>query len=278
MGGGPRLPNQLSFGNRVPKVVGLFIAITVVTSLLVVFTDRHTGSVFDLIVMRPREVWHGQVWRLLTYAFVELSPLSLLFQCLFLYWFGRDLIEIYGSRRFAMLYAGIAIVAAIGTCLIALVDRNLLDQPYVGGWSLAAAMTIAWGLSFPDRVIRIYFIIPVRGAIVAWFTVIATVVMSIYSGWERYMPELVAEGSMLAFIYRGKLMARWKRARIEHGLRHEDQKREAAKRERAKRVAASASYLKVVESHDDDKLPPEIDKKLDDLLKGRSKRDRSTDN
>lgn len=76
------------------------------------------------------------------------------------------------------------------------------------------ALTIAWGLNFPDRVIRIYFVIPLRGFVLAWGSVALTMAFSIYNGWEHYAPILAAEGGMLAWCYRARLRQRWLKYRL----------------------------------------------------------------
>lgn len=275
-----RWQRRFSFGDRVPWGVGVVIAVTAAVSLLVAFGDRHAGSLFELVALVPAAVWRGQVWRLVTWVAVEPSPMSLIFACLFLYWFGGDLARGWGSRRFLLVYSGIAIAAATITCIVARLDPAVLDGVYLGGWATGCALSVAWGLTYPDRVIRIWFILPLRGYVLAWLTVGITVVYAIYSGWERFVPELAAEGSILAWLFRGRLAARWARTRRTLEASRQQRERAERQRDRAKKRAASVSYLRLVESKDDEPpaLPPEVDARLEELLRARAKRDRSNDN
>lgn len=258
-----------------PWGVGLVLAVTVVMSLLIAFGDRHVGSLFELTALVPEAVWRGEVWRLLTWAFIEPGPLALIFGCLFLYWFGGDLAREWGSRRFLSVYAGVVLCAASATCLVARLDPSVLEGTYLGGWPTSLALTVAWGFWFPDRVIRIWFVIPIRGLVLAWLTVAVTIVFAVYSGWERFVPELAAEATMFGWLFRRSVLSRFAKVRRSFATsRHE-----AVKRDRAKKRAQSVAYLRVVESHDDEPpdLPPEVDAKLDELLRGRTKRDRTDD-
>ena len=257
--------------------MGLLLVATVVMSLLVAFGDRHVGSLFELTALVPSAVWRGHVWRLLTWAFIERDPLALVFGCLFLYWFGGDLARAWGSRRFLGVYLGIVLVAAVVTCLVARFDRGVLEAPYIGGWATGVALTVAWGLWFPDRVIRIWFVIPIRGYVVAWATIAITVVFAVYSGWERYLPQLAAEGAILTWLFRRAVLSRFAKVRRSVAAGREAHRRDAVKRDRATKRARSVEYLRLVESHDDDppSLPPEVDAKLDDLLRGQPKRNRN---
>jgi membrane associated rhomboid family serine protease len=270
-----RWQDRFSFGGRIPWSVGLVLCITVALSLAVAFGDRHAGGLFALLSLVPQDVWHGQVWRLLSWPFIEPGPIGLIFACLFLYWFGRDLAQEWGDRRWLSVFGGVAGVAAVGTCLVAQVDPPVMDYAYLGGWALTSAMVVAWGLWFPHRIVRIYFIIPITGFWLAWLTVAVTVVFAVYSGWEGYLPELFAEASILAWLYRRLLAAKWTRARRDLDLQRQ-------RAERSRRRSKAASHLRLIESQDDDgdaPLPPELEDQVRDLLsKARPARDKKDEN
>src|SRR4051794_40565994 len=66
------------------------------------FIAHQPWSLTDWLQLVPNQVLHGEVWRLLTYAFVH-DPsdfMHIAFNMLFLWWFGSDVEEIYGSREF----------------------------------------------------------------------------------------------------------------------------------------------------------------------------------
>ena len=261
-------PNQLlerlSFGGRIPWGVGLVLTLTVVTSLSVALVSRHVLPVLELGALVPDRVLHGQVWRLLTWSVIEPGPLALLFGSLLLYWFGRDLAGAWGSRRFLAVYFGIALVAAAGTCIVAVLDPPLLEETYVGSWPLLEAITVAWGLWFPDRVIRMFFVISVRGIVLAWGTVVLTVVYAIYAGWYRFVPNLLAEGAMLAWLYRGPVesrFSRWKRER-------EVAARQVRTRAKQEQRMATVHVLHKLEENDEDlpPLPPEVEGQIGRII------------
>src|SRR5882672_8943214 len=100
---------RFSFGGRIPGAIGLTLVVTVASSLLVAFGSRHAEGIFAYAPLVPNEVWRGQVWRLVTWPFIEPAPLSLVFTCLFLFWFGVDLAREWGPRRFLFVYGGVAL-------------------------------------------------------------------------------------------------------------------------------------------------------------------------
>ena len=260
-----RLLERLSFGGRVPWAVGLVLTLTVVTSLSVALVSRHVLPLFELGALVPDRVLHGQVWRLVTWSVIEPGPIALLFGCLLLYWFGRDLAGQWGSRRFLAVYFGVALVAAAGTCIVAVLDPALLEQRYVGSWPLAEAITVAWGLWFPDRVIRIYFVIPIRGTVLAWGTIVITVVFAIYSGWDHYVPNLLAEGAMLAWLYRGPVESRWSKWKRERVVAA----RRVRTRAKEERRMATVHVLHKLEENDEDlpPLPPDVEGQIGRIIK-----------
>jgi membrane associated rhomboid family serine protease len=259
------LTDRLTFGGRLPWAIGLLIVLTVGLSLFAAFGDRHAAPLFDLASLRPAEVWRGQLWRLVTWPFIQSGPFALLWACIFLYWFGRDLAGEWGSHQFLAVFGAIAIISAAATCLVALVDPAVRAHVYLGGYAIECGMIVAWGLWFPDQVVRLYFVIPVRGYAIAWLTIAITVFIAFYSGWEGVLPELVTEGSTLAWLFRRSILWRWRRA--VSGV--EARRRDARRRKRAQ--AASVAYLKVIESEDDDEppsLPPDVERQIEDLLRG----------
>ncbi len=104
----------------------------------------------------PNLVWSGQVWRLLSYAFV--TPIShawgLLWDMLFLWWFGREMESLYGTRNFVLNYLVGAVVGAVAAVFVA--RATGAGGTLVFGASPAIlGMLVTYTLWYPRR--RIYF-------------------------------------------------------------------------------------------------------------------------
>jgi membrane associated rhomboid family serine protease len=213
MRGSGNWQRRLTFGGRIPWAVGLLLSVTLVLSLTAALGSRYLGPLFDAMALQPAAVWHGQLWRLVTWPFVEPSPIGLIFACLTLYWFAPQLAQRWGSPRLLRMVGGIILVAAVGSCLVGLVDEEIMSASYLGSWTISAGLVVVWGLSFPDQVVRIYLVLPIRGYWLAWGTVAITLVFAIYSGWTRLLPEMLAEVAALCWFHRTLLRARWARVR-----------------------------------------------------------------
>lgn len=242
---------KLTFGGRVPWAIGFILVLVIGASLTVALGSRHVAPFFDFSLLRPDLVLHGQVWRLVTWPFIEPGPLSLLFACLFLYWFGRDLANEWGSAWFLRIFGGVTIVCGVCTTLVGIVDMAVRETSYLGTWPIVLSMMVAWGLFLPLRTVRLFFLISIPSHVFAWLTVAISVVYAVYSGWEHYLPELLAEGSIVLFAFRDALVKR---------------------RPKPRRRPSPLAHLEEIERHESGRLSPEIEKQIDELLKVKPKR------
>jgi membrane associated rhomboid family serine protease len=146
-------------------------------------------------------VWSGEVWRLVTWAPLELSPLGLVFGCLLLYFIGPDLLRRWGTRRFFVnFFGGAALVGAL-TCVIGrYVWPEVATVRHLGLWPMEEAMIIAWAAMFSDRQILLFFALPVAGRNLIALTVAITVVMAAMGGFAVFVPHFVAELAALLYM------------------------------------------------------------------------------
>ncbi len=215
----------LTFGGRIPPVVGLLVSLLVAVSIAGVLLP----GLAEAIVFAPRRVLGGELWRLLTWVFLETSPLNLAFAALVLWWLGRDLAAAWGERRFLAVYLGLAGASAGLTLVLALLLPLYLPSVYVGSWTVITALTVAWGLLHPDRQILLYMVLPINGRTLVWITVGGTL---LYALFERavgpFVPHLIAQG--LAALYvrgvrPGRLLRRLRWNPLQALRRSRDRKR-----------------------------------------------------
>jgi membrane associated rhomboid family serine protease len=198
-----------------PRVIAALIAVVAICSIAAAVGARN-GAAFlaEGGVLVGARVWHGEIWRLVTWVLFELSPIGLLFACLTLYWFGRDLVYAWGEKRFLAFYFGVAAAAGAVTCLVGLVWPVVAVFPYAGSWAALDGMLVAWGLMNAKRELHLFGLVRLTGRHLVWLTLGLTALYALFSGVAPFVPHLAA--ALLVFAWRGPLRdlpGWWKRRR-----------------------------------------------------------------
>jgi len=230
------LSQVLTLGGRAPAVVGGLIVAIVAASLL----GAVAPGLVSAAALLPAMVWRGEAWRLVTWVLFEgggpATPLNLILGGLTLFWFGRDLCYAWGPRRFLAAFFGVAAAAAAATCVL---GRLVLPGLMIGGWSgpwvAITALIVAWSLIFPDRQILFMMTLPVSGQAMLWVTIGGTVLYAIFSGFQAYVPHLLAQLLMLGYARGWSLRGLWQSWRIKQYER---------------RARRRSGHLKVVKKED----------------------------
>jgi membrane associated rhomboid family serine protease len=180
---------------RVSPVIAALIGLTLVTSLVAAID----GQLYYRLALIPERVWHGEVWRLVTWPFVHVSPMALVFAMVELWWFGGGLTESWSAGRLARFVGGVIIVAGAGTCVLAPLVPPAWWAPHFAGLALGNAIAIAFGLQYPLTRIRVYGVLEISGDVLAYGTLGFTFLLGLFYGFAWALPELLAGGA--AFVY-----------------------------------------------------------------------------
>jgi membrane associated rhomboid family serine protease len=118
----------------------------------------------DAFMLDAGAVLHGQIWRLLTYAFLHEPvtsglPLHIIFNMLFLWWFGSDVEDIYGPREFLAIYLTSAVLGGLAFVLAWKAVAG--GQFCLGASGAVMAVMVLCALHYPGRLIYIFFFLPV---------------------------------------------------------------------------------------------------------------------
>jgi membrane associated rhomboid family serine protease len=204
----------LVLGARVPRACALLVGVTLAASILgaVTFRNGYEGLV-GWSALVPALVLQGQVWRLVTWVFFEMDPLSLIFACLALFWFGRDLTEAWGPVRFLTSYLALAALVGGTVSALALGWTSLLPVPHLGPWAAVSGLIVAWAVIHPHRDVFLYFVLPLRGQNLIYATVAGTLLFALLHGVTPYVPHFVAEGLALLYMREPVLGNFWLRLR-----------------------------------------------------------------
>jgi membrane associated rhomboid family serine protease len=184
-------------GSRISRVVLYVIAATLAGTIL-------TTNVTTSLVLEPDEVLKGEIWRLFTWPLVQPDALGLIFACLLLYFMGPDLVYAWGPGGYLLRYLGVAGATGVLTCLLALAFPPLRHVPFVlGAWSMVDAFIVAWALMFPSRQVYQFFVLPMSGRNLVYFTVGANVLFALLNGPARvlFLTCFIAMALMYVHLY-----------------------------------------------------------------------------
>jgi membrane associated rhomboid family serine protease len=176
----------------ISPVVWALIGVTLAVSLTAAIAARNGVDAYGQLALVPSGIWAGEMWRLVTWTFVESSPWALISGCIALYWFGGQLAGAWGARRFGAYVAGIVIFAGAGTALLAALVPGAWLLPHLGGFALANALVVAWALQFPDRTIPVHVFLHLGGPVLAYGVVLMTVLYAAFYSVGAVLPELLA--------------------------------------------------------------------------------------
>ena len=182
-----------TFGGRVPASVGFVLALMLVTSVAASLDPR----VLEFAALVPEYVKRGQLWRVVTWPFVQPDFFALLFVGFMLWTLGQQLSYAWSERRFVTRFLGYTVGAGIGTALLYVV-LGVAGEPHVGAWPVVNALIVAWAMLFPDRQVNIWGVLPLTGRTLALIvlggTVLAAVMTGKLRGFGGFAPHLIAIG------------------------------------------------------------------------------------
>ena len=119
---------------------------------------RVFASLFSLV---PADVVRRLfVWQLVTYLFLHSGFFHILFNMLALWFFGKDLEDIWGTRRFLQFY----FFCGVGAGLFVVLGNYLFGNPLiptVGASGAIYGVLLVCAVMWPDRII-IFYIFPIK--------------------------------------------------------------------------------------------------------------------
>ena len=147
---------------------------------------------------RAGQPFNFQIWQIFTYMFMHGSFTHIFFNMFMLWMFGMEIENIMGSRKFLFFY----LLTGVGGALLQLLLAPLLSSglaPTIGASGAVFGVMIAFAMYFPDRLIFLYFLIPVKAKYLIAFLVLIEF-MSV--GDMSFVAHLVhVGGAVTAFIF-----------------------------------------------------------------------------
>ena len=157
------------------------------------------GPVTEALILTTDKVLQGEVWRVVTYAFAHdpLHPAPIIFNILFLIFFGRFVEDIYGWKEFLGFYLVGGLLAGLGFVLISGITQN--GGVLIGPQCSVTAVLLLVALHNPKKTVLLFFVVPCPIWLVVVFNVLLDVVG--YFGGKVSPMVFVAHAFAAGFAY-----------------------------------------------------------------------------
>ena len=189
--------------------VGIFVATALINILLQLF-NRSAAGIFELLAL-PASFTRFilQPWSLFTYMFMHAGFMHILFNMLWLYWFGQLFLHFFSEKQMGGLY----ILGGLSGAGLYLLAYNLIpwfSSTYgvlLGSSAAVLAIVIATAVYAPDFKISLLFF----GAVSLKYIALITVLLDAISITSQNAGGHIAHlgGAMLGFIF----AYRWKQGK-----------------------------------------------------------------
>ncbi len=153
--GGPLTPmvKYLMIINGAVFIIGLLIDLIKPGLFVSFFGLSHIGIFYEF-----------KIWQVFTYMFLHGGWLHIFFNLFALWMFAGELEQLWGSRFFLRyyLYSGIGAGFFIMFMNFFLYTRYGISVPTVGASGAVYAILLAYGMTWPNREVMLYFLFPIK--------------------------------------------------------------------------------------------------------------------
>lgn len=120
-----------------------------------------------------------QPWRLFTYLLLHAGAFHLLFNMLWLWWMGRPVEGVIGTRNFLILYIGAGVLGALVNVAVAWLSGMDTLRPTVGASGAVFGVMVAFAMLYPTAPIMLLLLPPIQARyVVAGFIALDILLLS----------------------------------------------------------------------------------------------------
>ena len=209
------------FTNAIKVIISVNFGIFVLQSL-----SQSEALFFPLFGLVPKLVWSDRmVWQPFTYLFLHGGVWHILINMFVLWMFGGELERLWGKHEFLKFY----FITGIGSGLVTMLFDLQSMTPIVGASGAVYGVLLAYGLTYPNRTVYLYGIIPVKSI---WFVLGIGLIafMSSFNNMSQISHMTHLSGMLIGYFMLKKpfrLSGRWFQIRkktLEYRIQKEEKK------------------------------------------------------
>ena len=164
-------------------------------NVAVFFLERLVGSaLFGPLALWPIGSGNFFPWQVLSYSFLHGSFEHLFFNMLGLWMFGSELEQVWGQKRYVQFYTASVLAAALTQLVVSAVLGSI--APTIGASGGLFGLLLAFAMIFPNRIILLFFVIPMRAK---WL-------VALYGILELYQGVYVMNSGVAHFAHLGGML------------------------------------------------------------------------
>lgn len=166
------------------------------TNLVIYLLSQFAGAgTLDFLAMETAAVLRGEIWRVFTYVLIpSYSGIALFFFLLFYFWLGETMERQWGSAKFTIYYLSGTLLTAIAVLLAGVISG--VNYRMAGGDYVSQSLLFAYAMTYPDTIVRVMYIIPIKMKWLAWLEgafFALGVISSLFAGqWASAIIPVVA--------------------------------------------------------------------------------------
>ena len=200
---------QFQYGNMVIKLIFVNVAVFAFFGLLNLIGFVAQSNTFYYLLLNHLQVTASlhtllfQPWSVLTYMFLHVAIFHILFNMLWLYWFGEIFVLYLGDKKVLPLY----ILGGLGGAMLYILAYNLLPvfKPALEGSYMLGASASILAIVFaaatlnPDHEISLILIGPVKIIYIAIFSLLLDIINIPYGNAGGYIAHV--GGALTGYLY-----------------------------------------------------------------------------
>ena len=188
--------HYVSMGPNLPPMVKKLVIACGVTYLLQMLGDaRWMIGIFGLT---PLSVLAKlSVWQIATYLFLHGGFWHLFWNMFALWMFGSELERYWGSRQFLKFF----LITGMGAGVLSIAFEPFSPIPTIGASGSVYGILMAYGMMFPERLVYLYFLFPVKVKYFIAILGVITFVSTFGSSGSTVAHVAHLGGMVVAFLY-----------------------------------------------------------------------------
>ncbi len=112
--------------------------------------------------LMPLGSGYFEVWQLITYQFMHGGFFHIAINMFILWMFGIEIENLWGSKKFLLFYLTAGVIGGLFQILLSPVLIGGLSGPTIGASGAIMGVMVVFGILFPNRLIYLYFLIPIK--------------------------------------------------------------------------------------------------------------------